>query len=180
MKILEQQTSQSIGVQLTLLPEDSHVKTFPSSVAGGELPVINQDFGCICTELLKKSDLQLWSLKTLPSYSKRDLKKSYIRFSKAGMMRNGDVFEADQFGRPHKEKDYLSLPTPMASDGKVIMKHAASYQKYLTGPVYRTRRLIYFCHLNGLTAQETLRMYEWMMGFPLNWTRRLFEPSETL
>jgi len=177
-------TEQNMQEQLTFFPEDFPAKTFQfqtnqkkrmvrkASKANG------QDFGKNMRVWFGKLDLELLCLKTAQCSLIEDSSTSYATFPSSGIMLNGDCFMLPSSDFRTYEKGFLELPTPSASDGKILLKTAASYKKY-----YRNKhqdKALYQFHLNGLTANQAMKMYEWMMGFPKNWIKKLYTDSEML
>ena len=135
-----------------------------------ELKVKEADCGQKCGELLGKLDLNTYSLKTVQCSLFEDLNKSYATFPKSGMCVNGNVYEHRSLDITIKENDFLELPTPSKSDAKIILRRLESYQKYYSNN--HQDKTLYQAQLNGLTARQTMELYEWMMGFPQNWTNK--------
>ena len=127
------------------------------------------DYGLRCGVLLGRLDLDTYSLKTVQCCLFEDLNKSYATFPKSGMCVNGNVYKLPSLATTIKESDFLPLPTPAKSDAKIILRYSKSYQKYYCNK--HQDKTLYQCHLNGLTANQTMNLYEWMMGFPKNWTK---------
>jgi hypothetical protein len=126
--------------------------------------------------LYGKLDPSTLSLKTVQCLLFEDLNTSYATFPQWGMMRNGECFMLRNLDSTTEENEYMELPTPSAADAKIILTKVESYRKY-----YRNEhqdKVLYQCHLNGLTAKATMEVYEWMMGFPKNWTKIESTPVE--
>lgn len=133
------------------------------------------DYGERWRGLRVKLCLNIWFLKTLRSYSNKDLNMSYQTFPRSGMMQNGIVGELQTLGTPITVKDSTLLPTPVASDGGVgYSDHQALLNYYKRG---HQRRLIYECQLAGLKDSETLELYREIMSFPISLAR--LKRSET-
>lgn len=167
----------------TCLVEDFLVRISVSlsnlrSWGGGKALMVNEvDFGSNMPELLGKLDLEQSSLKTAQCLLFEDLKKSYATFTSSGMMLNGDVFMLPTSASPILGKDFMVLPTPAASDGKILLKKVESYRTYYQRN--HQDKSLYQFQLNGLTANQAMKMYEWMMGFPKNWMKELYTDTET-
>ena len=134
------------------------------------------DYGSITLELLGRLDLKSSSLKTAQCSLVEDSKLSFATFTSSGMMLNGDCFMLPSSDFRTYESAYMELPTPAASDGKIILKTVASYKKYYQNG--HQDKSLYQFQLNGLTANQAMKMYEWMMGFPPNWIKQLYTDSE--
>lgn len=129
----------------------------PAAVSGKNMGVL---FG--------KLDLESSSLKTAQCSLGEDSRSSYATLPSSGIMLNGDVFMLPSSDSHIYEKGSMEWPTPCASDGAILLKTVESYERY-----YRNQhqdQVVYQCQLNGLTATQTIHVYEWMMGFPKNWT----------
>jgi len=84
-------------------------------------------------------------------------------------MQNSNVYKLGTLISRINENESLLLPTPNASDTLIILSKPASYKKY-----YQKKyqdKLLYQCQLNGLTPNQTIEVYECIMGFPKNWTQ---------
>lgn len=181
MEELKTLTEENLEVPLTLFPGDSlaRISVLPKHrkkmVAHKASKVRARASGRTTRVLWGRLCLASSSLKTAQCSLVEDLSTSYATFPSSGMMLNGDCFMLPSSVFRTKEKGYTPLPTPSASDGIRILKKVASYKKY-----YRNKhqdKTVYQCHLNGLTASQTLMLYEWMMGFPLNWTDKEYMGS---
>lgn len=182
MEILESLTEESTGMQLMLFREGSHVKISASQItqkkqkAHKVLKVKDRDYGLNMKEYWGRLDLASSSLKTAQCSLVEDSNTSYADFPSSGMMLNGDCFMLPSSDFHTYEKGFMELPTPAASDGKVLLKTVASYKKYYQNG--HQDKSLYQFQLNGLTANQAMQMYEWMMGFPKNWIKRLYTDSE--
>lgn len=135
-----------------------------------ELKAKEVDYGLKCLELLGKLDQDTFSLKTVQCSLFEDLNKSFSTFPKSGMCVNGNVYRLRSLDTTIKENDFLVLPTPAKSDAKIILQCSESYQKYYSKN--HQDKTLYQLHLNGLTANQAMNVYEWMMGFPKDWTSK--------
>lgn len=130
---------------------------------------IVRDYGENTIGYWGKLDLNTLSLKTAQCLLFEDLNKSFVIFPKAGMIVSGNVYQLRNLDTIIKESVYMELPTPVKSDAKIILKFLESYRKYFQKK--HQDKLIYQCQLNGLTPDQTIGVYEWLMGFPLGWTK---------
>lgn len=120
-------------------------------------------------EYYGRLDLATSSLKTTQCSLFGDLSVSFATFPKSGMTANGRVYRLRSLASSIGEKDCMVLPTPVKSDAIILLKSSEKYQAY-----YRNGhqdKLLYQLQLNGLTADQAMNMYEWMMGFPQDWTK---------
>lgn len=181
MEIYKNLTLLNTMEKLTLFPEDSLVKIFQSPTSQNypgqkTLKGKGRGFGKNMRVWLGRLDLESSSLKTAQCCLVEDLKLSFVTFPSSGMTVNGDCFMLPNSDFRTSESVYMELPTPASSDGKILLKTVESYKKY-----YRNGhqdKSLYQFHLNGLTANQAMKMYEWMMGFPKNWIRKLYTDSE--
>lgn len=155
--------------QLILSQEVFHVKIFQQLVGALVLSEQKASFGLSISELFMKCNPGTSLLKILLSYEMQESNLSYMTFPKSGMMQSGNVYRLHSLVTGIKGKDVSLLPTPLKSDGTKsgMFKSSKKLMKYLE---IHTDRLIYQCQLNGLTAQQTVTMYETIMGFPKDWT----------
>lgn len=119
--------------------------------------------------ILGEVDLNTSCLKTAQCSLFEDSNKSFATFPKAGMMRNGNVYRLRNLDSITEENVFTALPTPAKSDAKVILKSSVQYKRYYMKG--HQDKALYQFQLNGLTANQAMMMYEWMMGFPMDWTK---------
>ena len=183
MEIYETLMQKNTKVELTSFLEDFRAKMLAllnsrKNLEGRKaLTEKEQDYGKNMRELFGRLNPESSSLKTAQRSLFEDLSKSYATFTSSGLMLNGDVFMLPTSDTPILGKDFTVLPTHASSDGKILLKVVESYKKY-----YRNGhqdKSLYQFHLNGLTANQAMMMYEWMMGFPKNWIKQLYTDSET-
>jgi len=168
------QTSETSTTHPTSIysPEDFLVKTFQSPINQNTEPKESEGkgraYGNSMGAYWGKLDLLSSSLKTAQDCLFPDLNTFYATFPPAGIMLNGNVFMRRNGAIRTVEKGFMEWPTPSASDGKIILKVVESYKKYYQNG--HQDKLLYQCHLNGMGAIQTIHAYEWMMGFPKDWT----------
>ncbi len=133
-----------------------------------ELKVNVQDYGESSPELYTRLDLAMSSLRIAHYLPTEDLKKCYMILPKSGMTVNGNVYKLPNLATRIGEKEFLLLPTPAKSDAYIILKSSCQLKKYYQNG--HQDKTLYQCQLNGLTPSQTMNVYEWMMGFPLDWT----------
>ena len=153
----------------TSLVEDFRVKTsaLPENVK--VLKGNDPAYGVRCIELYGRLDLNTSSLRTRQLSLFPASNRCYATFPKAGMMRNGNVYRLRNLGSITEENVFTALPTPAKSDAKVVLKSSVQYKRYYMKG--HQDKALYQFQLNGLTANQAMMMYEWMMGFPMDWTR---------
>ncbi len=152
-----------------LSPADFLVRIYRPLEEGTELqatvPACGQNF----TELSMKAGPGISSLKTALSCASQGWSISYMTLPKAGMMHNGNVYQLVNLATGTKESGYSSLPTPQKSDLNGRLYCSEVLMKYLKRG--GQNKLIYQCRYNGLTGTQTVHFYEWMAGFPKDWTK---------
>lgn len=158
--------------QLTLFAVDSHAKTFrylTSCMGGGSGYTVGEVVcGKNTPELLARVNQDGSFSKIHPCLFSEDLKSWFPIFTNWGMMLNGEVFSLRNSDFHILDIDYTVLPTPSASDSKIIMTKVESYIKYYQNQ--HQDKTLYQAHLNGMTETQSINLYELMMGFPKNWT----------
>ena len=184
MEILETLTEQNTKIELTSYLEDFRARMSvllnnrKSLEVRKALRVKDQVYGKNMPELYGRLNLKESSLKIAQCSLFEDLNMSYATFTSSGMMLNGNVFSLPTSDIPILGKEFTVLPTPASSDGKIILKTVESYKKYYLSD--HQDKSLYQFQLNGLTANQAMKMYEWMMGFPKNWIKQLYTDSEML
>jgi hypothetical protein len=131
------------------------------------------DFGMNITKLYAMLDHHTLLPKTLQCCLFEDSNESLPIFPKSGIALNGKLYERVISDIHIREKGFLSLPTPVKCDAKIILKKVSSFRKYYDNG--HQDKLLYQCQLNGMTPRQTLTVYELMMGLPENWTKILKE-----
>lgn len=154
---------------LILSQEVFHARIFQSLVVLLESSGKAANCGLSISELFVRCSPGTSLLKILTSLEIKDWNISYMTFPKSGMMCNGNVYQLDSLDTPIIEKDFLSLPTPLKSDGDKSGQYKSS-EKLLIYLKDHTDRLFYQCRLNGLNGTQIAMMYEWVMGLPIGWT----------
>lgn len=127
-----------------------------------------QDCGKNLAGLFARLDPSTYSLRTLQCCLFEDLNVSFATCGKAGIMRNGKLYRRECLDTRTSEKGALSLPTPLKSDHIGVMNTLTAYRKYYAAN--HQDKLVYQCHLNGLTSQQCNVIYELVMGFTEGWT----------
>src|ERR1051326_5673129 len=122
-----------------------------------------------------KSAPNMSLLKTRQDLFRLASKKSYGIFPKSGIMHNGNVYKLDSLDFPTREKESLSLPTPIKSDNSTLQWSAA--EQLLSGEGTRPSGSTIQKSLNRAVAMNLLKkrrkrftgclnpnFLEWMMG----------------
>lgn len=111
----------NIEVQLTFFPVAFPVKIFLSPEEVKVLTGQEADYGMNTVELFQRFYLNMSSLKIHLNSQKKALKKSYMTFPKSGMMQNGKVFFASEFGKYHHRERLYILAYPSTQRRKGIL-----------------------------------------------------------
>ena len=88
-----------------------------------------------------------------------------------GTMQAGECYPLSRPAHNISERGFALLPTPCASDG-----HAIDYcrkLRWMRNVLAQSGKSIHICYLttlSGFSLQETIRIYETLMGFPGKWT----------
>jgi len=155
----------------TSSPSDRHAKIFQAPIPTGEGWKVN-DRDCS----LKQSGCFAWfdpdtqSLRTLqmslPKMEGNTLSRFSGRFLRAGMMRNGKLYQRQAWVRRTYGRGSSLLPTPTARDHKDcgantdFMKIA---KKGKLAGVIKTMN-------TSTTGELSPEFVEWMQGYPAGWT----------
>lgn len=154
----------------TSLVEDFRVKTsaLPESVK--VLKGNDPAYGVRCIELYGRLDLSTSSLKIRQLSLFPVSNKSYAIFPKAGMMRNGNVYQTTLLDTRTKGKDFTLLPTPTKSDYKATYANVEALTRYLnSGHQIRVSDILVQKRILEIPAHSTVRNDD---GFP-NWSHRV-------
>jgi len=156
-----------------LLPEDSHVKTYPLLEKGQDLTVKSPVYGLTMLELLAIYDHDMQSWKMSGSLFDGEWSKFWGVLPKWGIMRNGEIYPLQASGLVIKEKGIGLLPTPRASDGIAWSRKSKtnvqeSIQKCLMR--FRDVSLPLIWMWNQISARQSIIYTEMMMGYPKGWT----------
>ena len=128
-----------------------------------------RDCGANLTGLFAVLDPNMYSLKTLQCSLFEGLNTSFATCGKAGIMRNGKLYRRECLDTHTSARDVLLLPTPCKSDHIGAMNTLSAYKRYYEAD--HQDKLVYQCHLNGLTPQQCNTIYELVMGFSEGWTK---------
>ena len=181
------QTPPSPG-RLISFAEGSPAKTFPLLGEDEDLTANALVFGEKCTAWCRLSDQSLSSSKTHLPCSLEDSISFSVTLPRAGMMRNGMLFQLDSSDLPTVENGCLLLPTPTASDGTGpgaimpewhrIIRDGSGFPRRMDAKTDGTwsvglARFTQYAAFLPLIPE----LSEWLMGYPRDWTES--EPSET-
>jgi len=159
--------------ELIYSAEDSPVRTLVSPLRTENQKALQANargYGNSTPVYLGSLDLQSSSLKTAQGSLFQDSNTSYATLPDAGICVNGDLYMLPNLATRIIGKERTVWPTPLAADGMVLLSKVESYIKLFNRPTHATRKLIYYCHLSGMSAIQTMNLYEWMMGFEKDWT----------
>ena len=150
------------------LVEDFHVKISALPAKVKVLPGKDRGFGRKCIELFGKLDPNTLSLKTAQLSFLEDSKGYYATFSKAGIMRNGNVYAIPRLDIHTDVRDCTLLPTPTKSDHKATFSSMAAVTRYFESG--HQIRLMDILVRKGFTKCQRLAIFEMVMGFPIGYT----------
>ncbi len=132
-----------------------------------------QVYGQSTKDWFLRYDLDTSSWKTSQLSFLEGLDEFSETFPQLGMMRNGKLYRRQTMAQNTKEKDYLSLPTPRASDGiRWTYNKKIDVQKSISKVVLRSGdyALTYLWLWNQISVTQAVELTEMMMGFPVGWT----------
>jgi len=166
-------TSETIPVQKEssiLSPQDSLVPTHLLQETEQESKESLVHSGLKPCELLENATQLSLLSKTPQDYSVEEWERSCKAYPKAGTMRSGKLSVLPKLEQPIKEKGFLSLPTPNASS-KANSRAAG-----------QTKCEIWFRDNGLLQGSQCLspQMMAQLLGFPMDWTKCLWESKEVL
>jgi len=92
---------------------------------------MNDIYGHTSKRLLGSYDHSTLSWRTSEDILDLGFEKSLATLPQSGMTQDGDLYELVTLERPIEEKDYLSLPTPIAHDGHE--PSPATYKRHSPG-----------------------------------------------
>lgn len=180
-------TSSNLGTsRLPILPGLEHWITSYSpgaSLARTSVPLekeraskgLRVAFGDTITGELKKFYLDMRSLKIREGLIVGGLNKSYMTFTKSGMMQNGKIFQLPNLEHPIKGNEHGFLPTPLASDGRACYtlskQRAEASLKRLGRENAQHWMIAAILFYNYPKAMANPRFSEIMMGLPKDWTQ---------
>ena len=164
------------GASSMLSLEGSPAKTSAQQVRVKDLPVTVLAYGLRCSELLKRSGLDMCSRKTVRTCVPVDLAPSSKALPAWGMTHDGACWELGTRVRPTKETGCGSMPatpsmrkwpTPQSSDcrdrghmgTKVVQRRIANGRQVNLGMV-----------VSNTSGKLNPDWVEWLMGWPIGWT----------
>lgn len=150
------------------LVEDFRVKTLALRENVKVLKAGAPACGVKCIELYGRLDLNTSSLRIRQLSLFPDSNKSYATFPKAGIMRNGSVYQTTLLDTRTKGKDFILLPTPTKSDYKATFANVEALTRYLnSGHQIRVSDIL---AQKGFLKSQRIALLEMMMGFPIGHT----------
>lgn len=146
---------------LTLLPQDSLVRTFQVPIPTGEGWKVNdQDCSLRSSDCFAQFSPDSSCLKTSQISLSGDLSKYCGSFPSAGLMLNGRLFHLPQWERSIFVRGFSYLPTPKAQERPGVATCKKGQTQHLSAAVLSGNK----------THTLNPRFVEWMMGVPENWT----------
>jgi hypothetical protein len=94
-----------------------------------------------------------------------------LTLPEAGLMLNGRLYEHQNLGCPSIEKGYSFLPSPKASDGFHLQFSKEQSIKMETRGKFEGDTIIHILKILDVPLSRFPNIYEWMMGFPLNYLK---------
>ena len=163
------------GLSDRRVPMMSHASRIQSPEKG-KAPETSAIFGLNVQECFASYDRESHSLRTFQGSlfpTEGNSSTEFCRtFSRAGMMRNGRLYQLKTSERRTLEKGYLLWVSPKAWDCiAVTMKpeHLVKHRKKQIAKQCGCGMVEQFAWVTG--SIPNLNMQEWVMGFPKNWMR---------
>ena len=156
--------------QLTLFVGGSRVNRSLTQVCEMHRMMLG-GYGPSFSESFANYDRDSSSWKTCQVSWEGDLRLFSGTLPKSGMMRNGKLYRRRRLA-PHRfERESLLWPTPTKSDAMRLRFSIESLTKRYHNPHKRGGQAILNEELAAMFGcSPTPIFYEWLMGFPLNWT----------
>jgi hypothetical protein len=164
----------------TSLPPDSPAKTFQVPTPTGEDWKVS-DLGCSLksSESFAQFSPDSYCLKTCQPLLTGGLTVFSGKLPKAGLMRNGKLYQRQAWVRLTKGNGFSLLPTPKAMDGDrgsvgtITRFNNATGRKALKSAIGKLQP-----DPNQVKGQLNPEFVEWMQGYPLGWTELTPVPSQ--
>ena len=155
---------------------DSHAKTFQLAESVKVCTVKDRAYGLNLSVLFAEYDHVSFSLKTSQHCWLEAETKFYLALPPSGMMLNGKCYQQKIKAHGIQESACSLLPTPTASDWLRASFSKDSIRKNVVERGHQLQ-LTALMTLTDVPIQVWPKIWEWLMGFPLNWTD--LKPSET-
>lgn len=186
METSQQQTSLFTEEQLTYLPGDSLAKTQATQTNQRQEEAVQRavERGLyhICLEPSKKSDQSTWLPKMSRTFYKRTeektLEESLIVWPQWGTMQSGELSMRAKKVRPIKGQGASWLFTPTASDYKRVKLSYPMYKRRLNRTAGTLPELL-FRFFGAVHGKLNLQFYSWMMGYPVDYIKKVLKDTET-
>ena len=170
--------------QLTLLPEDSHVRmsALPESgLVSKRAP--DPDYGSNSTESFASYDPDTSSWRTSQASLLTEWEEFLETWPQAGTMRSGKCYRQQMWEHPISDGGCGLWPTPSTVDrasggtGKIFRTSTGSLRRRNPDGTSSNLGLAMNVELKEGTGRLNPTWVEWLQGFPMGWTD--VRPSET-
>lgn len=186
METLQKQTSLFTEEASTSSQGDFHART-QATLTNQQVEALERmakelDLSFKCLEQLKKSDQNTWLPKTWQIFLKltegKTLEQYSPRWPEWGIMQNGEFIERTKKVRHTNAQDASWLFTPTASDYKRVKLSYPMYSRRLNRTPGTLPELL-FRFFGAVPGKINLQFYSWMMGYPVDYIRKVLKPTET-
>jgi len=130
-------------------------------------------------ESFASCDLDTFSLRTSQPCLLPEWIESSVTLPPAGMMRSGKLFERPPLDNRPDVKGFSLLPTPCASDFRRHKFSLETIYKVYTRPIRYGMLLPYVLTIWNIPIPRFPNIYEWIMGFPLNFLKLKQQSKDT-
>lgn len=167
--------------QLTSFAADSRVRMSRSlKRTGKDSTEIKAGCGLNIYESFGKFDPHTHSLKTYQTSLFVDCSEFSLTLPPSGTMRNGRLYERPLLDYRNDGSDFSLLPTPRATDPFRLRFSLKSIYKVCTRThVHFSMELPYFLKICNIPIHRYPNIYEWIMGFPLNYLKLKQQSKDT-
>lgn len=147
-----------------------------------ELMAKELDLSPTCYEQLTKSDRVTWWPRTWQTFLRLTEDETSERFSpnwpEWGIMQNGEFIERAKKVPLTNAHGASWLFTPTASDYKRVKLSYPMYKKRLNRTPGTLPELM-FRYFGAVPGKLNLQFYSWMMGYPVDYIRKVLKPTGT-
>jgi len=161
--------------QLTLLLEDSPVRTYRLRGSRPDFQARALDFGTKCFAFVARWCHVTSSWKTsqtsLLESADAGLLPSSVIWPRSGMMCNGIVYRLPPLVRSIHGTGYGLLPTPTKMDGQFLKCFTIQSRRRLVLAGHQDQIWLYLLAVSKFSLTRYCRIIESLMGYPQRWTR---------
>lgn len=166
--------------QLTSFVEGSRAKTSRRSKSiARDLKVSDRAYGLNTFGFFARCDLDTWSLRTSQPSLLMDWIDCSVTLPVSGLMRNGRLYERRHSDCLPAETGFSLLPTPRASDPFRWKFTLPQWLKCMSKENAFAATLPYVMKVWNIPFQRYPNIYEWIMGFPLNYLKLKQQSKDT-